>query len=58
MQGLFLSFIQTSFTNNKYLLIFVVSGVCEKLFFGHLRAKANTFIDSDLGMNGLSMLVN
>ena len=38
-----LSLVETSLTNNKYLLIFVVSGVCERLFFGHLRAKVKHF---------------
>ena len=43
MQQLYLSFVETSYTLDKYLLIFVVSGVCERLFFGHLRAKVKHF---------------
>ena len=33
MQGLYLSFIQTSFTNNKYLLIFKTSYSSESFSF-------------------------
>ena len=52
LQEFYSSFTQTTInaliicvlnTNDKYLLIFVVSGVCERLFFGHLRAKVKHF---------------
>ena len=59
MQGLYLSFIQTSITNNKYLLIFKTSYSSESFSFWTFRKVNSTVVISfDLGMNGLSMLVN
>ena len=58
LQELYLSFVQTTLTNNKYLLIFKTSYSSESFSFWTYRKVNSTAVNSfDLGMNGLSMLV-
>ena len=58
LQELYLSFVQTTLTNNKYLLIFKTSYSSESFSFWTFRKVNSTVVNGfDLGMNGLSMLV-